>query len=42
MDHDLEDEALTREEGKKRNRGEMEGQNFLSSVATKRLADRAQ
>lgn len=42
MDHDLEDEAVMGEEGKKRNRGEMEGENLLSSAITKRLADRTQ
>lgn len=42
MDHYLEDEVLMGEEGKKRNRGEMEGQILLSSTATKRLTDRSQ
>ncbi|KAL1121067.1 hypothetical protein V6Z11_D01G207700 [Gossypium hirsutum] len=42
MEQDLEDETLIGEEGKKRNRREMEGVHSLISAAAKRHADRAQ
>lgn len=42
MEHDLEDETLIGEEGKKRNRREMEGVHSIISATAKRHADRAQ
>ncbi|MBA0779594.1 hypothetical protein Gotri_003836 [Gossypium trilobum] len=42
MEYDVEDETLIGEEGKKRNRVEMEDTILLSSATAKRLADREQ
>ncbi|MBA0757903.1 hypothetical protein Gotri_020948 [Gossypium trilobum] len=42
MEYDVEDEIFIGDEGKKRNRVEMEDTTFLSSASAKRLADRKQ